>query len=132
MGGKCKSPEALARRAKFSKNWHKSNPERELGYYRASLLKKHNFTQQGFDDLLAKQEGVCPVCKRALIPTPSRSGESVTIDHDHSCCPTTYSCGKCIRGLLHGKCNAGLGCLKDNPTICRNAAEYLEHSSKVY
>jgi hypothetical protein len=129
MGGKCKSTEALARRAKATREWQISHPESTAAYCKEANLRNHHLSQQGFDDLLVKQEGLCPVCKKPLLVTyGSRSGETVSIDHDHLCCPGTFSCGKCIRGLLHLKCNAALGGFQDDPTICRNAAEYLEHS----
>lgn len=33
-------------------------------------------------------------------------GETPTQDHDHSCCSKKgFSCGKCLRGLVHRSCN---------------------------
>jgi hypothetical protein len=105
------------------------SPELKALYEHARKLRNHHLSQQGYDAFLVKQEGICPVCKRPLIKMVGRSGETPSIDHNHSCCPGTHSCGKCIRGILHLKCNAALGGFEDNSTICRNAAEYLEHSS---
>jgi len=126
------SPEALARRKEFSRKYiahlRETNP-----YYSAFArrLRLHHFSQQGYDALLAIQENVCPVCKKPLILTDSYSGETPTLDHDHSCCPGTYSCGKCIRGILHMRCNSALGCVDDKPEILRNAADYLERYAKA-
>lgn len=110
--------------AQRCRNWRHTHPEQK---YKWTTLFKHHLSQQGFDDLLVKQGGLCPVCKEPLIITfgSLRSGKTVHIDHDHTCCPGAYSCGKCIRGLLHCNCNAGIGYLRDDSTICRNAAEYL-------
>jgi hypothetical protein len=51
------------------------------------------------------------------------------VDHDHDCCPraTTGSvtCHKCVRGLICGPCNRGLGMFGDSPENLRKAAEYL-------
>lgn len=52
--------------------------------------------------------------------------ENPHIDHDHACCPTHKgSCGNCIRGVLCGSCNVGIGNFKDNPDLLKAAAQYL-------
>ena len=50
----------------------------------------------------------------ALCREPFEEGQRICADHDHNCCPaqpdaTAKTCGKCIRGLLHARCNAWLG-----------------------
>ncbi|MGW7594475.1 endonuclease domain-containing protein [Streptomyces asiaticus] len=52
------------------------------------------------------------------------------IDHDHSCCPGKRSCGKCVRGLLCGGCNNGLGRFKDDVNVLQAAIEYLRRFSE--
>jgi hypothetical protein len=59
----------------------------------------------------------CYICK---------SDEDLVIDHDHSCCNTTRTCGKCVRGMLCTSCNIGLGMFKDNPDLLIIASEYLK------
>ena len=39
-------------------------------------------------------------------------GESLAIDHDHTCCPGTSSCGRCVRGVLCFRHNTLLGQLE--------------------
>lgn len=52
--------------------------------------------------------------------------DEVHIDHDHSCCPVGgTSCGGCIRGILCGHCNRGLGMFRDSPELLASAARYL-------
>lgn len=65
-----------------------------------------------YENLLNQQNGVCAICGQL-----DKSG-ILDIDHDHST-------GK-VRGLLCGKCNTGIGQLRDDPVLCRKAAEYLE------
>jgi hypothetical protein len=35
-------------------------------------------------------------------------GQMRHIDHDHDCCPGSYTCGKCVRGVLCAPCNRTL------------------------
>lgn len=70
-----------------------------------------------YDLLLAKHNGKCWVCKMS---------KAVHIDHDHSCCnDDSFSCGKCIRGVLCSNCNTALGLLKDNKNTLKEAIKYL-------
>lgn len=47
------------------------------------------------------------------------------IDHDHSCCQGSASCGQCIRGLLCRNCNAGIGYMSEDPRVLARASEYI-------
>lgn len=68
---------------------------------RLAATLKYNFgiTVERYEEMLARQGGVCAICKR-------RPGKRrLAVDHDHSCCPGRRSCGKCVRGLLCKACN---------------------------
>lgn len=83
-------------------------------------LHKFNISKEMYDAMVELQEGLCAICGEA-----NPDGRSLAIDHDHSCCDYDGSCGKCIRGLLCGGCNKGMGLLRDNPRLLIKAAEYL-------
>lgn len=76
------------------------------------------------DVLLAIQGGVCAACG-----TDDPGTKGWCVDHDHSCCPTSKTCGKCIRALLCSPCNLALGHVQDNPETLRALATYLESHS---
>lgn len=80
--------------------------------------KKYKITLKEYNSKLESQNGVCAICKG----TWSRV---LVVDHDHSCCPGEKTCGNCLRGLLCGSCNAGLGWFKNSPEIMRAAIEYI-------
>ena len=65
-----------------------------------------------------RQGGRCAICRR---PTTK-----LQVDHDHDCCPPKRACVRCLRGMLCGLCNAGLGMFGDDPARLRAAARYLE------
>jgi len=58
--------------------------------------------------MLFKQDGRCP-CGRELDPAH--------MDHDHKCCSSRHSCGKCVRGLLCSRCNLLLGVVEAEPHL---------------
>lgn len=64
-------------------------------------LSHYKVTKEFVDELLNLQGGVCAICGTAKM---GRAG-TPHIDHDHSCCPGARACGKCVRGLVCGKCN---------------------------
>jgi hypothetical protein len=85
-------------------------------------LKKYGLTPEAFAAMRAAQDDRCAIC-RLRLPDDERN---VHVDHDHSCCSGKRTCGKCVRGLLCGKCNVALGGFRDDPRIIRRAAAYLE------
>lgn len=50
---------------------------------------------------------------------------NLCIDHDHTCCNSTPTCGKCTRGVLCNSCNKAEGNLKGDTGIILNLYEYV-------
>lgn len=86
-----------------------------------NLLRQHSLTVEQYEALLAAQGGVCAICGTG----EPRGRGRFHVDHDHACCPGQQSCGKCVRGLLCGNCNPGLGAFGDDPERLLAAAAYL-------
>ena len=70
-------------------------------------------------DWLGAQEIQCGICKTQI---PGKKGWC--IDHDHTCCEK--GCPKCVRGILCGLCNSGLGLFKDNIDNLQRAIEWVK------
>jgi hypothetical protein len=123
-----------------SKRWRLNNPAKRKAIdlkprirennpssnRRRTLKYTHSITPVIYDALLSKQGGVCAICKQIC-----KTGKRLAVDHDHLCCPSRRSCGKCIRGLICGNCNKGIGNLQDSPAVLRAAADYIEAHKKV-
>jgi hypothetical protein len=85
-------------------------------------LRSYGLTPAGYRAMLEAQAGGCAICGRQCA-----SGRMLAVDHDHACCPDPgKSCGRCLRGLLCGSCNQGIGKFQDEPERLRAAAAYLE------
>lgn len=97
-------------------------------YMARNLLYKHGMTMERYDELLASQGGGCGLC--GTTDPGGRGGERFHVDHDHSCCPGSRSCDKCVRALLCAPCNVGLGSFRDDPERLREAARYIETHQK--
>lgn len=78
-----------------------------------------------FNLMWAKQQGLCALCGTLMLPK-GQGALSVVVDHDHSCCPDQKSCGLCVRGLLHSRCNQLLGMSFEDTNILHAAVEYLD------
>jgi hypothetical protein len=99
------------------------DPEGYRRYMRAAKLRSnYGITPKQYADMLEAQGGVCAICG-----SPDPGGKPhFAVDHDHSCCPGSRSCGRCVRGLLCAKCNNGIGMFADSPDRLRGAIAYLE------
>ena len=63
------------------------------------------------------------------VDTLTAALHSFHIDHDHSCCPGSTSCGMCIRSPLCMACNILIGHMeKAGPGVVALAAQYLLRS----
>lgn len=91
------------------------------GHESYGLCSRHSQTARNYKlspiQLLMAYATGCELCRQM---------EKLHIDHDHSCCAShRNSCGNCIRGVLCGPCNTGLGHLKDDIKILKAAISYL-------
>lgn len=100
--------------------------ERQRRYYhrnRLRLLAAHRWwgyrcSPEVYEQLLSAQAGVCAICKMPETAKWKTRVRQLAVDHDHST-------GQ-IRGLLCAACNAGIGNLRNDPTLLKAAAAYLE------
>ena len=107
--------------------WAEKNRDSIKRAARIQICKWHGITLEQYEDLLAKQNGVCGICfqPETRKTRPTQRVFNLAIDHDHQCCPGLYSCGKCVRGLLCKKCNQALGGFGDDLVLLQNAVDYI-------
>ena len=76
--------------------------------YRADLLRRYGLTPAQYDEMLARQDGLCATCRRAETASTA-TGEvlPLAVDHDH------VTGG--VRGLLCMRCNLLTGVLEGHP-----------------
>lgn len=93
--------------------------------YREITVRVYGITLAEYSELLLAQGGVCAVCLQPETQLMNGAVKALCVDHDHACCPSKRSCGKCIRGLLCHFCNMAAGFLRDNPATAIAMADYL-------
>lgn len=82
------------------------------------LMQLYGLALSEFDELLVSQNNSCAICKVGF------ENRQIAVDHDHVTGIT--------RGLLCWNCNHKLlPPSKDDPSILRSAADYLEHPPAV-
>lgn len=74
------------------------------------IQRDYGITIQQFEDTVQLQQGKCFICQEHMVPPQ--------IDHNHAT--------KAFRALLCRPCNTSLGLMRENPTLLREAAAYLE------
>lgn len=139
----CKACHTLATR-----RWQKENKDRLRDYvrerYRANKDRinedrKASYTTEGarpgrlkylykmshdeYENLLSFQGGVCAICGK-----PPYTKRYMSVDHDHSCCDATPTCGECTRGLLCTPCNTAINALEKRGDWLRLALNYLQEN----
>jgi hypothetical protein len=62
-------------------------------------VRRFHFHYTAADEARFQKAIICDWCGLPLCETPTQ-------DHDHRCCPQKgFSCGRCLRGLVHRVCN---------------------------
>lgn len=106
--GSCIGPEGMARlreRAARLRPMRVITPQDKARWDKSYRLKQYGLTPERFEEMLAAQGYACAMCHG-----PFEEGERIAIDHDHACCPDAKrSCGRCVRALLHPRCNFIVG-----------------------
>ncbi len=89
-------------------------------YHRKTNLKKtHGLQWDEYMQMLDSQNFHCAICERPILAFGGMSDKNIAhVDHCHKT--------GMIRGLLCKDCNSGIGFLKDNSSLLKIAAEYLD------
>lgn len=109
-----------------TRRWQEENPERykakrlqyeadgrkAISNRRSHLKRKYGITLEQYDEMLAKQGGVCGICR-----CEPRPDISLHVDHNHAT-------GE-IRGLLCFSCNVTVGHLREDHDRLAAVAAYL-------
>lgn len=82
---------------------------------RSNVKRKFGLTLEKYTELITNG---CVICG---------STYRLAIDHDHTCCSGSYSCGECIRGALCMRHNLALGNVRDSVEELRQLINYLEN-----
>jgi hypothetical protein len=120
----------IAKRSEYMKEYGKEHHQKTYKTKgRDSFLKiTYKITLEQYNQMIIAQGGLCLACKEPLEEESPLAHRGPVVDHDHTCCPKSRSCGKCVRGIIHRACNVGIGMFGDNAIKLRLAAEYLEKS----
>jgi hypothetical protein len=106
--GSCIGPEGMQRlrdRAARLRPTRVVTSEDRARWRKAYRFKRYGLTHERFQAMLETQRYACAMCR-----VPFTDDERIAIDHDHACCPDAKrSCGRCVRALLHPRCNFIVG-----------------------
>jgi len=104
----------------------KNNPEMFKKRLKRYNISKHGISESQYLDILNAQNESCAICQKHHLFFK----RGLYIDHDHLCCPSSHSCGKCVRGLLCSSCNFLIGNAVDDIKILKHAIIYLNKGAQ--
>ncbi len=90
-----------------------------------TLKCNYGITLEQYEEMFLAQDGVCAICKEE-----QQQGIRLCVDHDHSCCPGSKSCGRCVRQLLCTRCNTTLGKVNEDVNLLQNMIDYIKNGGK--
>ena len=98
--------------------WEKRHPEKVKLSRKIRTLKRYGLSLEEFHQMFENQEGLCAICSQPLCLCTKKCSEKAVVDHNHK----THQ----VRGLLHDRCNRGIGALNDSPVLLQNALNYVK------
>ncbi len=119
----CKVCAKIRQKARYIRAIETKQEEIQLSRREIHLRNAYGLTSEQYEERVSAQKGLCAICGGS--PTGNgKSGNKLNVDHNHVT-------GE-VRDLLCWRCNKLLGDASDNPTILRQAAEYLErHQARL-
>lgn len=119
--------EASRERKRLDKARYRTTPEYKAKYRAWQLKRYYGLTTERFDAIFESQGRACASCGS---DTP-RWTKGWCIDHDHTCCQVTPTCGKCVRGILCMPCNMTVGMMKESVDDLLAVVDYLNASKRA-
>jgi hypothetical protein len=101
----------------YQKRWIEQNP---LANKKSVLKTRYGISLEQYQKMVIDQGNKCKICGRNETVINRRTGKVQTLSVDHC-----HEIGK-VRGLLCQSCNHAIGKFRDDPLLCRRAADYLE------
>jgi hypothetical protein len=114
------APHGGPRSARCATHYRAFRKAAQSGSHDSYVVRTYNLQPGEYARLYEVQGGVCYICRRAR-----GVAKKLAVDHDHKCCPSTPTCGRCTRGLLCGPCNKLLGHVRDDREVLDRASHYL-------
>lgn len=116
-GSRCKLCISIAHR-----NYRNTHPEVNLrargAVRRFNLRQNFGMSDADYASLLAKQAGVCAICKQLETRTSNGQLYRLCVDHNHDT--------GTVRELLCATCNSALGFLKDDAILAEALLNYMK------
>lgn len=114
-------PENKEKENAYTRQWYRQNKERKQ---RVSRLWRYGLSETQYNNLLEKQNKLCPICNKPPIKKARLSSpDGFAIDHCHNT--------NKVRGLLCESCNKLIGYAKDSVQVLQNAISYLQEFSNA-
>ena len=117
-----RTPEQIEAQNQYQREWRAAlSPEKRAAKARIEregmLQRNYGLGVDEFDAMLAAQGGRCAICR-----TDEPGGKGWHVDHNHKT--------GAVRGILCSGCNTGIGLLRDDPALLRDAAAYIESHAR--
>lgn len=114
------------RKDRYDRNKAQINEKRKAKYDRQKsrygrIKYLYKMSRENYDFMLSLQGGKCAICG----VEQGKVDRKFSVDHDHNCCRTTPTCGKCNRGLLCSTCNTALHAVDNVENWHHHAEQYL-------